>query len=350
MCKKRKLSSVYRLILLCIVPQIKETYKNVKLLFELTKINNIPFKFVADFKLLLIVNGQQTATSTFPCPYCDILLADLRGSKNSEDNLSIGAHTSSTNDSELENYTKLKTYGDLRANYEKYCLTGKNKKYSKECRSTINLPLFTSENDDVFVLEKCVIPELHVLQGFVNHLFWKGLVPLLGREKALLWPQKLNLVATHYHGDSFEGNACRQLLKQADELQNPEIYNDVGVFKIIPYIAAFKAMNKVVNCCFISGKVGPSLDEYINELDIALKSIDNVSRTLKLHVILAHVKEGLKYIVNNNGYGFMSEQSGETVHHEFLKTWKRFKVHNIHDESYLLQFFRAVVEFSSLHI
>lgn len=56
--KKRKLNSVYRLILLCTVPKIKETYHNVKILFELTKLIEIPFKFTADFKLLLIVLGQ----------------------------------------------------------------------------------------------------------------------------------------------------------------------------------------------------------------------------------------------------------------------------------------------------
>lgn len=82
--KKAKLTSVHRLILLCIVPQVKETYENMKILFYLTKINNISFKFVCDFKLLLIVNGQQTATLTYPSPYCFVTLKDLR--KNEEEN------------------------------------------------------------------------------------------------------------------------------------------------------------------------------------------------------------------------------------------------------------------------
>ena len=73
-----KLTSVHRLIIICIVPQIKETYDNVKLLFDLIKINNISFKFIWDFKLLLIVNGQQTATSIFLYPYCFVSLRNLR--------------------------------------------------------------------------------------------------------------------------------------------------------------------------------------------------------------------------------------------------------------------------------
>lgn len=64
----KKSTSVKKLILLCIVPSIKETYNNIKILFDLIRINDISFKFVSDFKVLLIINGQQTATSSFPCP------------------------------------------------------------------------------------------------------------------------------------------------------------------------------------------------------------------------------------------------------------------------------------------
>lgn len=192
--KKNKLTSVYKLILLCVVPQIKESYDNIKLLFDLTKINEISFKFVADFKLLLIINGQQTATSSFPCPYCFISLGELKSYTNSGGDLNVEVDESSTDTLEVKDNARLKTYGDLRADYNTFCLTGKNKKLSNQCHSVVNSPLF-DEDDNINVLQKCIIPELHLLQGFVNHLFWRGLVPLLGREKALLWPQKLKLVA-----------------------------------------------------------------------------------------------------------------------------------------------------------
>lgn len=344
--KKGKLTSVDSLILLCITPDIKETHANMKILFELTNINKIPFKFVADFKLLLIVNGQQTATSAYPCPYCFVSLHDLRGTSASDSSCS---NINSDNELEIENHSELKTYGNLRTDYEKYCLTGYDKKKSKECHSTINLPLF-DESDDTCVLQKCVIPELHVLQGFVNHLFWKGLVPLLGKDKALIWPKKLNLISKSYHGDAFEGNACRTLLKNADMLDDPTFYEEVGIVEIMPYITAYKAMNKVVNCCFTSGKVGPSLDAYIKELEYALNGIDKLSETLKIHVILSHVKESLQFIEKNNGLGFWSEQSGESIHHEFLKFWARYKVSSIHHAAYLSNFLKAVIEFSSLHL
>lgn len=347
--KKGKLTSVNRLILLCVVPQIKESYDNVKLLFDLTKINNIPFKFVSDFKLLLVVNGQQTASAMYPCPYCFITLHDMK--KHPYDNHFNASNNARSNDSleETESTINLKTFGDLRSDFEKFLLSGNNKKFCKECHSTINLPLF-NENNDVCVLQKCVIPELHILQGFVNHLFWRGLVPLLGKDTALLWPKKLKVISKNYHGDAFEGNACRKLLKEADKLYDEEIYGKVGLFKIIPYIAAYKEMNKVVDCCFTSGKIGPSIDSHINELGKALKSIENLSETLKIHVILAHVKESLQFIENGFGLGFWSEQSGEAVHRNFLNTWNRYKMNNIHDESYAPRLQKAVTEFSSLHL
>ena len=173
--KAAVITSVYKTVLLCVVPKIKESYDNMKVLFDLIKINEIPFKFVSDFKLLLIVNGQQTATSTCPCPFCFITLEDLRCKENESE--------------KVQEHLKLKTYGDLNNDNEKFCSLNKDKKLARDCHSTINKPLFV-EDPDIKVLEKCVIPELHVMQGFVNHLFWDSLVPFLGREKSLLWAKK----------------------------------------------------------------------------------------------------------------------------------------------------------------
>lgn len=354
MAKKAKVSSVKRVILLCIVPDVKETYDNVKILLDLTKLNDIPFKFVSDFKLLLIINGQQTASATYPCPYCFVTLQQLKGKENSEfEQLNARAGCSSSTDESFgENSKRLKTYGDLRKDYEKFCSIGKNKKYAKECHSTINMPLFT-EDDDRIVLEKCIVPELHMLQGFANHLFWNCLVPIVGEEKALLWPKKLNIMYKGYHGRCFEGNGCRKLLKEADKLHDIEIYNEVGIFKILPIIEAFKAMDKVVNCCFASKKVGSTLVSDMARLRKALdavKLIDDLSETLKLHVLTDHVEQCLKFIKNNDGLGDYSEQSGESIHREFLKIWMKYKISDISHESYPKRLLSSVIEFSSLNI
>lgn len=63
-----------------------------------------------------------------------------------------------------------------------------------------------------------------------------------------------------------------------------------------------------------------------------------------------HVKESLNYIENNNGLGYWSEQSGESIHRDFLKFWARYKVSSYHHVSYASQLLKAVIEFSSLHL
>ena len=326
-----------KLIMLCIVPDVKETYENVKFLFNLVNINNISFKFVSDFKLLLIVNGQQTATSMYPCPYCFVSLQDLRKFVD-ENNVSEGMEVS-----------PLKTFGDLRKDYDKFVSLGKDKKLAKNCHSTINEPLF-KENDDLLILDKCIIPELHILQGFVNHLFWDGLVHFVGREKALLWPFKLKLVSKNYHGEVFEGNACRTLLREADKLVDKEIYVDVGPFAITPYVTAFKIMNKIVSSCFSIKRLESiaDIEKLIKELQSALLST-YTTETLKMHVLLQHLTQCLE-LLNTQSLGLWSEQAGEAAHGEFLKFWERRKINLITNSSYPQRLKDATVEFSSLHI
>ena len=133
----------------------------------------------------------------------------------------------------------------------------KFKKNAKYCHRTINPPLF-NEDDTTCVIDKCIVPELHILQGFVNHVFWDGLVHLVGRKEVLIWPKDLKLVPENYQGDVFEGNACREFLKQADKLNNPKIHKNVHNLSIVPFINVFKAMDKVVECCFSLKGVGPN--------------------------------------------------------------------------------------------
>lgn len=105
------MTSVYKLLILCVVPNVKETYDNVKIMIDLTKLNDIPFKFVSDFKLLHIVNVQQTATASFPCPYCFVPLQCLRCGE--EENIPFVSYSETIeNPKQYEN--NLETFGDLR--------------------------------------------------------------------------------------------------------------------------------------------------------------------------------------------------------------------------------------------
>lgn len=333
--EKKSLLGVCKLFLLCIVPQIKETYANLKLLFDLIKLNEIYCKFVSDFKVVLIINGQQTATSTFPCPYCFITLKDLE------------------NYADLQNETneigELKTYGDLkRDNYKFKEIYSQEKKFAKNCNNSINPPLF-EESDDTSVLKKCIIPELHIMQGIVNHLFWKGLVCMVGREKALSWPKSLNIVAENYHGEVFDGNSCRRLLKEADKIFDSEICENGDKLRFIPIVETFKALNKIVECCFSVKKIDENVHEHIKRFK-KVYLVTKISETLKVHVLVSHLEQCLKLLNTSNGLGIWSEQAGEAIHREFLKYWSRYNVRSLDHPSYPRRLLSASVEFSSEHI
>lgn len=352
--KKSVFTSVNRLLCLCIVPKIKETYTNIKQLFDLINLNKIPFKFVSDFKILLLVNGQQTASATFPCPYCFISRQDLKDRNHHAMKNSMMCNISDVcseagNNSEFEPLT-LKTYGDLVKDSEKFYSLGNDKKVAKECHSTVNSPLFV-ENPEVYVIQKCVIPELHIMQGYVNHLFWdkNGLVDIVGREKALLWPHKLNIISKNYQGDLFEGNACRTLLKEADKLIDPDIYDHRGPLLLVPLVSAFKAMDKVVSLYFSIRRVDNEVKKHISALRKCFDAT-NVTETLKIHVLLEHLEECLHFLDGHDGLGIWSEQSGESIHRIFLNFWGKRKINMMNNEHYSTNLKKAVVEFSSLHL
>ena len=241
----------------------------------------------------------------------------------------------------------LRTYGDLKRDHEKFVLLDKNKKMARECHSTINPPLF-KENDEVLVAEKCPAPELHCMLGFVNHVFFDGLIPLLGVDKAMLWPYKVQVVPKNYQGLKFEGNPCRKLLKSADLLNDPEIYENVGELAIVPYISALKAMDKLVNKFFSTRKIDADLNKYVEELRRTYVALD-ISETLKAHVVLQHLPHCLQFL-NGNGLGVCSEQAGETMHSLFLKYMERYSINFTDHESFGKRVKKATVEFSSEHL
>ena len=323
-----KLTSVKKLLILCIVPEIKESYENIALLFSLVKINHISFKFVSDLKVTLIINGMQTAKSTFGCPYCYVKL-----------------RTPNTNEEPI-----LRNYGDIRRHYEKFCLLDNIKKNAKYCFNVTNPPIF-EEEDETEVLQKCITPELHILQGFVNHLFFNGLVPLLGKENAYVWPKKLNIVSKNYQGELFEGNACRRLIKEAEKLYDKDILKHISAIRLMPFVESFKAMDKIVTNCF-SSKVQVNkyeLKKYFVHLENVFKATE-LSYTLKIHILLNHVLDTLLLLDNNDGLGLWSEQSIESVHREFLNYWSKYKINKLDNPRYGTHLVKCVIEFSSKHL
>ena len=97
----------------------------MKILFDLTCLNDISFLFVADYKLLLLCLGCQTATSTYPCPFCLVHLRDITSS------------VDATGDELSENLCEERSFGMLHDSHEKFESMGGSKKHGKLCNSTV---------------------------------------------------------------------------------------------------------------------------------------------------------------------------------------------------------------------
>lgn len=157
-----------------------------------------------------------------------------------------------------------------------------------------------------------------------------------------MWPRKLNLISKDYHGEIFEGNACRRMLKKSDQLN--DILKDVPIWKVIPFIQKLTAFNKIVDATFKSGRLDEKWRDYLNELKRVYPST-GLSFTLKVYVLFEHLEHGLHFL-NGQSLVLWSEQAGESVHREFLKYWEKYQINNLASPNYCNQLKKAVVEFS----
>ncbi|KAJ8679219.1 hypothetical protein QAD02_015006 [Eretmocerus hayati] len=211
-----------------------------------------------------------------------------------------------------EKCLQLKKFKDLGDDYKTFRELGYDSRRVEESHSIVHPAIFL-EGDDIYVIQKILVPELHSMQG-----------------------------------ELFEGNASRELLENPDIFVDPEICKNVDKLLLLPYVSAFIAMKKIVDCCF-SEKRGPDLEKHINELSQALEYID-VSETLKIHVNLTHLIHCLHFLDEDDALGLWSEQAGKSVQREFLKYWGRYKVDSVQNPAYAEKLKQAVIAFSSLHL
>ena len=92
--------------------------------------------------------------------------------------------------------------------------------------------------------------------------------------------------------------------------------------RLLPFINAFKVMDKVVTCCFSVNGDGSDSKAHINNLKACLDATE-ISRTLKIHVLLEHIEQCLIFL-DRDYLGLYSEQAGESVHKEFLNYWEKY--------------------------
>ena len=333
-----KLSSVKRVILICLVPECKETHRNMKILFELTELNKISFIYVSDFKLLLTTLGCQTASASYPCPYCLVPLKDITTSVDVEADQS-------------EEIYPDRSFGLLNIDQQRFSeIYSERRSKAKLCNSTVETSLL-KEDPEVLVLDKCPPEELHCLQGFVNHTFFNGYAKVLeSEEKALKFPQSLNVIAKDYHGKCFEGNACRSMLRNCEKMMDRVVLGNTSPLIVLPYVRAYRAMDNLIHHCFGSNFISVDIGDLLKEVIISYMEL-GLSVTLKMHVIFYHILPALSNpVLKGRGLGVMSGQAGESIHQEFKIFWSKYKKNSLKNKLYSENLKKAVVEFSSKHL
>ena len=76
-CQNAKNTSVKKLIILAIVPNVKESYENVHQIFQLLNFDKIDkdyhkIRYAADLKMINILLGLMSHSSAHPCSWCTI--------------------------------------------------------------------------------------------------------------------------------------------------------------------------------------------------------------------------------------------------------------------------------------
>ena len=186
----------------------------------------------------------------------------------------------------------------------------------------------------------CVIPppELHLLMGPVNKMYSEMEAMWLASEE---WLNSCNVQKEEYHGGTFAGNESRQLLRNVDRLEALAPPEECKKF-----VTAFKSFNDVVSACYGS-ELGV---DYLQKITIFAADYFRlgISVTPKVHTVIYHIPEFCE--LTGRGLGPWSEQTGESLHHDFKGMWQRYKVNDEKNPMYGENLLKAVQMYNSQHL
>ncbi|PAA56542.1 hypothetical protein BOX15_Mlig006248g1 [Macrostomum lignano] len=185
-------AGVKKIIVLAIVNDISETYKNVKTLLQAVSVVELSAVTVTDMKLANILCGLQPHSCAHPCPYCE-------------------------STAPLTTSGRPRTLGRIRQKVQEFNSAGRVWSRAKQFMNCVNLPLLAGDDDEE-VLMLLPPPELHLLLGISNKLL-DSLNEAWGEDRGFAWLQSYGIVRAGYRGGTMEGNACRKLLLMAEDLR-----------------------------------------------------------------------------------------------------------------------------------
>ena len=313
--KSRSEGSVQRLFLLAIVPDVPENYRNLLSIWVRLRFDelHIPFTIASDLKLSNLLIGIMAHGSTHPCTWCDV----------SKDEMLKG------------NCGVLRTLGNLRQQFWQWNLKSGRRSEAKKYGNVVHLPICRA-SDETVVLDLFPPPELHLLIGPVTTLLDALQKKWSDTDK---WLTLCHIQRQAYHGGSLNGNACLQLLQRVDLLEStlecPEKQ----------FIETFRSFKAVVDACY-GNNLSSDFQNAISKFSSDFMELP-VRMTPKVHCVVHHIRQFCEK--HSTSLGRWSEQSTESLHSDFEKTWERFKVSN-GNPKYGSQLLKAVCNYNSNHV
>lgn len=208
-------SSVQRIFILAIVPNVQENYENLLLLWVSLNLHELkrPYTIATDLKLCNILLGLMSHGACHPCCWCSV------------DRTSLALQGDD------------RTLESMRQDFWRWTDNGEGKRQNAKYFNNVVHPAVMNLTDmTTTVLEVIPPPELHLLLGPVNTMYaglavlWPGVT---------VWIEKCHVVREAMHGGSFTGNSCKKLLSNLDLLQS------LCPLSCLKYVEAFRAFAKV---------------------------------------------------------------------------------------------------------
>ena len=222
-------------------------------------------------------------------------------------------------------------------------MSGGNRSKAKNFTNCVKKPLLASSGDDpdTPLLIKAAPPALHLKLG-INHFL---------KELAKVWPgildwlADLNITMEPYHGgQTLEGNESSKVLK------NLHLLAEIIPAHLFPFLDCLYGLRNTVDSTF-GFTLDPCYKEVIRNFQNCferLRSEFSVSETTKLHIMFTHVPQFIN--MTGKSLGEFSEQELENSHSAFEHLWNRYRVKDISNQTYIDNYFRAVLNFNANNI
>jgi hypothetical protein len=296
-------TGVKKIFIISLVQDVPESYEDVQKILSALDLSSFMFDhiFVCDMKINSILAGISANSSLHPCIYCTF----HRGTKE------VG---------------QPRTFKSIEESYNEWIASGgKNDDLKTKFNNTKHPPL-VHRGSDTRTLSVIAPSQLHIFIGVVNLLFDNlyKITPI-----AENWRIKLGIKKDPYFGQLFNGNACQALTKTTELLDDLcRTRKEKSVCK--PFQKSLFHFGRLMSLVCRTSDLTEILCELKQFSDWFEKT--NAPITNKVHVVREHLVEF--YCLSPFNYSVVTEQSHESLHHEFEEMWKQVKVKDTSKNQY----------------